>query len=99
MFGRKSRIELLEEMARLEDERDKLRKSLDILESKFKEYSAKCESMPDDCEPGSWCDACRFQGTIHLSTPIDPYTLSRVHYCKKGMSCKHFVARGEEKND
>lgn len=97
MFGRKSRIELLEEMARLEEERDRLRKSLDILELKFKEYSAKCESMPDGCEYGSWCDVCRFQGTIHLSTPFDPYTRNRVHYCKKGMSCKHFVAKGEEK--
>ena len=99
MFGRKSKFDLRMEILKLQLERDRLKLDVNLLERKVEEFIAIDKSMPDDCKRGEWCKTCTFNKFVTFPPEANSSICRIVHYCAKGMSCKHFVAKGEEKND
>lgn len=81
MFDFKTRKELKEKIRELTEENELLR--------------ARFESVPADCKPGAYCEACTFSSPYYKFD--GPFGLSKVVYLCKKDDCHSFILRPERK--
>lgn len=81
------------------EERDDLLRDRDYLRAELKRVLELKDAIPEDCTPGSYCQACEFAkkfGYFHAS-PLGTGWLEG-HICNKAQSCPNFIQKDTSRN-
>lgn len=87
------------EYLRVLEERDDLLKDRDELRAKLKEVLELKDAIPEDCTPGSYCQACEFAKRFcyYHASPLGSGWLEG-HICGKTQSCPNFIQKDTSRN-
>lgn len=95
IFNRRRVEELEKENAILKRRLDEYMSRATKAENALDELSELKNERPEDCTPGSYCEACEFVKTFYY---LSSWTGNSyiAHYCGKGKSCTNFIQKKVE---
>lgn len=76
-----------------DEEIAKLKRELDINNSKFDHIENLKNTIPEDCVEGPWCPGCEFVDAYHIYDRLAVGHLRIIYICGKGTSCRNFVQK------
>lgn len=100
IFNRKRVSELEKDLRDIESENDRLRRALEDAESTISHLLRLRDSMPEDCVPGTYCQACEFAKKYVYHNYVSGYRFDRCYetiltgcVCAKGEICNNFIQK------